>query len=433
MFKYLRLKDIIRQRSVCKIWHKVGTKRLVDRIDDVQITIGSNFSLDSPNPQKNVDNFLQMQENCAFKFTKFGTFYFETNLDGKIPSTEQTTNLFNRCGLNMKTIRLDLNAKNGWRFLSNVLMTLAPNLEELHLHGYPEWETKTAVDNRLFPQETKPELKLKSIILHSYDEDYDPIYTSEMLTDLFQSTPHLESLAVELDIEQAPCDKDIEKEVLVLETLANVGNISNFKKLSLHGCNENEFEILATSFKLAPLQDLFVQITEFESVKHLLYLQTFLEDHSETWTKLNLSFPCVDQWTNEIIFPAMANLTELSIHEWCMDEKELDRGRSCFGTFNLGQLFSKLVTLNLYASPKSEGRTFFNLDEWFPEHSTPVWTLKHLTLPPQFDPLMLRRIGRILPNVSKLAITVRTPQVLNELWSTWSEIELLDIRIIADM
>lgn len=202
----------------------------------------------------------------------------------------------------------------------------------------------------------------------------------------------------------------------------------------MYAGNDDEFKILATSFKLAPLKDFYVQITEIDSVELLIYFETFLKDHKTTWTKLNLTVSCVDEWMNRLNFPEIVNLTDLSIHEWCIDEKELDEGQAPFEIVNFGELFPKLITLfNLYEYPKSEGRRFFNLDELFPEHTTPVLSLKHLSLPPQFDPFILRRIGCTFPNVSKLTLTVRTPEVLNELWVTWPEITLLDIRIIADM
>lgn len=74
-------------------------------------------------------------------------------------------------------------------------MTHAPYLEELHLDGNPD---EKVIEKKLFSQK-KPELKLKSIILHSSVEYDDPIYSRELLTDLFESSPHLESLIVSLD------------------------------------------------------------------------------------------------------------------------------------------------------------------------------------------------------------------------------------------
>lgn len=429
LFNYLRLKDIIQHRVVCKLWHKIGTERLVNRIDEIRIVFGSNFSLDKPNPEKTVANFLQMQQNCSFKFTNFASFYFDGdgNLKGKIPKPEETVKLFDQCGLQMKTVKLDIDGKNCWSFLSDVLMTKAPNAEELHLHAYPHSEP---ILKKLFPHDKKPDLKLKTIILHTYDEFEDPIYDCEFLTELFQCSPRLERLIVELDMEQSPDEGQINHELLVLETLIDEGNISNLKELMLHVGDEDEFEILAENFKTASLEAFDLQIRDIYSYSKFECIQTFLNDHQHTWTSLSLTFPCVDFM--EINFPKMINLTDLSISEWCIDEKDYDEGQAPFGIFNFGEQFPKLVNLGLDEESKSEGRRFFDLNNWFPENTTPVLSLKSLTLPPQYDAAILRRIGHIFPNISKLNLTVETPEVLKELWVTWPEIQILHIRIIAD-
>lgn len=430
VFQYLHLRDIIRQRSVCKVWHKIGTKRLIDRIDEVQITFGSNCSWLVPSPHKTIENFLQLQENFSFKFTNFASYFFDGDLNGKIPNSEQTMKLFNQHGIHMKHVKLDLSGNNCWRLLSDVLLTLAPNVEVLHLRGYPHPQSKI-VEKHIFP-EKKPQLKLKSIILHSLDEFEDPIFGREFLTDLFQSSWQLESLSVDLEREQVSCDR-IGHERLVLNTLAKRGNISNLKELSLGEINDEVFSVLATYFKRAPLKEFDAKITLIDSSETLQQIAIFLDDHKITWTKLCFTLPCVEEWMDGIDFPTMINLTCLSITEWCMDETELVEDEAPFGIFNFGRQFPNLVTLKLEEDPKTNGRSFFKLEEWFPEDTTPVLSLKELTLPPQFHAYILRRIGRIFPNVEKLELTVQTVVVLKELWVTWPEMKILDIAIIPGM
>lgn len=426
VFKYLRLQDIIKQRIVCKLWHKIGTKILVDRIDEVKIKFGSNFSLDKPDPRKTIEIFLRMQDDFSFKFTNFATYYYKNDLNGKIPKAEETAQLFNRYGRYMKTVKLDLSEKNCWRFLADVLMTHAPNVEELHLDGDPNQRSNQKI---LFPQKM-PELKLKSIILHSQDEFEQPTYNHEFLSDLFECSPHLERLVIGLDMDQV--DKMFDHEHLVLKTLASKGNISNLKHLSLGDSKEDEFETLAKFYKRAPLKELSAHITEIYSMETLSNIETFLKDHKDTWTILSLSFPSVEEM-DCISFPDMNNLTHLYIDEWCINEEALDEGYGPLGSFNFGRQFPNLVTLKLQEEPKTKGRRFFDLEEWFPEQTTPLLSLKNLTLPPQFNSSILRRIGRIFPNVIDLDLTVQTPDVLKELWVTWPEIRKLDIAIIPAM
>lgn len=116
-----------------------------------------------------------------------------------------------------------------------------------------------------------------------------------------------------------------------------------------------------------------------------------------------------------------------------MDENELEEGQAPFGTFNFGRQFPNLVSLNIQEYPKTERRTFFDLEKWFPEQTTPLLSLKKLTLPPQSHAYILRRIGRIFLNVINLELTVETVDVIKELWITWPELKRLDISIIPTM
>lgn len=429
LFRYLRLEDIITLRAVCKTWHKIGTKRLKERIDEVQIVFGSNFSLHVPDPRKTIENFLQMQQNCSFQFTNFASFYFDSNLRGKIPTAEQTAHLFEQCGVQMKKVKLDLDGKFGWKFLSDVLMTKSPNIEELHLHGYPEWPA--IVDKKLFTEGKTPELKLKSIILHSYDEvdEQKPVYNSEFLTDLFRASRHLESLTVELDMENS--ESEFNHELLVLNTLIGQGNISSLKVLSLHEVDGDEFEILASSFNSAPLQEFYGHTTQLMSVEMISDIETFIKNHKDTWTILDLVLPCVECY-REINFPKLINLTSLSIREWCIDEAELEYCETPIGMIDFGQQFPKLETLNLCEDVKSGPLTFFDLDQLFPDETTPLLSLKNLTLPPQRDPIILRRIGHMFPNVTSLDLAVCSAETLKELWITWPELKMLTVSIISD-
>ncbi|KAG4077779.1 hypothetical protein HA402_011208 [Bradysia odoriphaga] len=429
VFKYLPLNEIIKQRLVCKLWHKIGTELAIQQVDDVQIKIGSNFSLDVPNPSKTVENFLQMQARCPIKFTNFATYYFESNLGGKIPKAEETAWLFSQHGHHMKKIKLDLHGENCWRFLSDILLTLAPNAEELHLDGYPN---EKIIEKKLFPQ-TKPVLKLKSIILHSEDEYEDPIYSRELLTDLFQCSPHLERLTIGLDTDQCPGDKINDHDILVLTTLASKGNICNLTHLSLSDCVEDTFKILADHYKRAPFKEFSTLITQIHSNEMLMNIATFLDDHKNTWTSLHITFPFVDEFMDGINFPKMINLTNLSISVWDIMDEEPDEIRAPLEMLNFGRQFPNLVTLNLSEDPKSDRRSFFDLEEWFSEHTTPVLSLKNLSLPPLFDASILRRMGRIFPNVIKLDLTVQMVEVLKELWVTWPEMKQLEMTIIPTM
>lgn len=366
-----------------------------------------------------------MQQSSSIKFTNVATYYFESDLKGKIPKAEETTKLFSQYGQHIKQVKLNLSGKNCWKFLSSILTTQAPNMEQLHLNGYPELNGRV-IDKKLFPHK-KPNLKLKSLILHSQDEFEDPIFNKEFLTDLFECSAYLERLVIGLDEDQIGEDRIQGHESLVLSILASKGNISNLMQLSVNG-TEDVFEILADSYQRAPLRKFDASITQIDSTEMLENIQTFLDDHKDTWTDLVLTFPCVD--VGEIDFPKMVNLTYLSISEWCMDEEELDESDAPLGTFNFGRQFPNLVTLKLTEDSKTEGRTFFKLDESFTEDAAHVLSLRNLSLPPQFHAAILRRIGRIFPNVIDLELTVQTVEVLKELWITWPEMKHLDITIV---
>ncbi len=430
IFKYLRLNEIIKQRIVCKLWHVIGTKLLVDRIDDVNIQFGTTSTHEKPDPRKTTEHFLRMEKSFSFKFTNFSTYYFENNSNGNIPAAAETENFLHRYGHHVKKIKFDIHGKNCWRFLSDVLTTMAPNVDELHLDGRID---ERAIEKRLFNYSSKkPELKLKTIILHSEDEYEKPIYSRKLLTDLFQCSPHLERIEIALDSDQVASDR-CNHEALVLDSLANAGNITNLKHVELSECTEDAFEILVKSYKRAPLETLHVPTTCIESIETLEHIESILEHHKDTLTDLYFLFPHVDIFMYGITFPKMINLTHLSINEWAEFEEDLDDDETHvpLSVINFAQNFPKLVTLQLMEDPKADAsRMFFDSVKLFSEQS-PLLSLRNLTLPPQFDASVLRRIGRIFPNVTKLQLTVQSADALKELWITWPQLKELNVKIVA--
>lgn len=159
LFKYLPRNETINKRIVCKLWHQIGTKRLMKFIDDIEIDIGWN-----------IENFLQMDKGSSIKFTNFAPFYWDDPSNPVQLNAKETVRLFDECGSRMKKVTLNLSpTTTSWKFLWDVLINKAPNMEILHIMGHPEWQRKAY--KRLL-LETKPELKLIFQICASQNIQY---------------------------------------------------------------------------------------------------------------------------------------------------------------------------------------------------------------------------------------------------------------------
>ncbi|KAJ6648422.1 hypothetical protein Bhyg_03650 [Pseudolycoriella hygida] len=430
VFEYLRLADIIQLRRVSKLWHNVGTKYLMKRIDEIRIFDSQleyqSYPLTLSNLQNAMFKFSYEQDDMSIKFTNFTTYWFEGR-SAKLPNQTQTRLLFGQRGRQMKRLTFIAHASKWWEYLSDVLSKTAPNLEELNLECYPcPCCDVPDVEQRLFRGK---KLKLKTIQLRSLGVVGYPMFSQQLLSNLFQCCPELQTLHLEFKPRFPFVDKN-NHEPVILTALANQGNLPNLKCLTIASAPEDVWDILNTRFDKAPIETFKITTLVIRPDSVSRGIQKFLTAHTNTLKTFYLCYMLITCGVKKVSFPKMEKLKHLTLHEnssFAFPETDYVIP---FESLDVGKLFPNLVTLNLYEMRKRRPHKYFNACEWFPENTTPLLTLRNLTLPSQSSATGLRHLQRIFPNILTLKLIVVRATVLRELWVAWPNLKELDLRIV---
>lgn len=400
------LGEIAKFRAVSRQWLDVGSRVIVSRIKELVMLFVANEEVGTAF----VDWFFMMHKNCLFEFNNFKFLRFPM---GDI----KTKQLLKACGSALRTLTLT-NVLITSSQLADLLANQAPFVEELTLINLPN----DVKQNRIFSSQSKPSLELKHLVL-----DGDLNYSHAFLKDLFSASRKLESLAMTTNFDSQY------REYKILETLIKDGLTENLQKLKLSSVDDRVFNLLETHLKSAPLKVLIVGYQGYGSASHITTnsFQTFVNEHKDKWEHLEIS---ISQWEATLQFPEMMNLKFFSFgSHYQLHSNDVSPS---FGIFDYGKLFPNLVTLNLYEMGSWDHgkwdfgvQRLFNLNELFPESSTSLPTLKNLELPQQLNRDILRRVGKIFPNVCKLNLSCQPLEVFIELWTTWPLIKTLAISM----
>lgn len=349
-----------------------------------------------------VDCFLEMNQKSALSFSNFAFRNFPIGCS-------EIGQLFQVCGSTIKSLHLYQVSVTIPQFAD--LLQKLTFLEDLEVANLPA----DVMKNSIFPVENeKPNLELKKLILHL--EYRQPTYAPTFLGDLFKSCKKLSSLEINSNYDSEYAEHAI------IDALIAAGTVSTIKELKLSAVDDRVMGLLATHFKSASLTKFAIGNNVFRPLEENAF-QTFIIDHKDTWEHLQFG---IHSFPNSLNFPVMKNLFFFSIGT----NYRLDFGTLRFCPFDYGTQFGNVHTIKLYDSGTIlRGKRHFNLDELFPETSTPASSVKNLELPPELSWEVLRRIGKTFPNVLKLNLRFQPYDVLSELWTIWPLLKTLAISL----
>ncbi len=349
--------------------------------------------------------FYDMTKNFNFKFEKI-------TFEGFPIECSDANRLFEMCGSAIRSLCLLQVSVTSAQFAA--MLIHLPMLEVLEISELP----KEVINNAIFTVEIdRPELQLRKLILHL---DYTcATYDRRFLGDLFQCAKNLSSLDIRSNYDSQFAERTI------ISTFIREGTPSKLVELKLSSVDDSVLQLLDAHLKTSCLKTFSIGNNVFHDLSKKFFTN-FLYAHNETWEKIKFG---IISCPHILKLPKMKRLRFLSIGT---NYPKFRNENLSFGVLDWGSLFANLVTLHLYDTvSKVKAERQFNLDEMFPVISTSVPTVKNLELPPELTCDVLRRIGKIFPNILKLNIRHQPCEVLTELWLTWPFIRTLAISTFA--
>ena len=368
------------------------------------------------NEWRSVEKFVQLLENC--KEIPYSRFHM-SRVSMNDPWVEA---VFELCGDVMAGLTLEMTKDDiDICQFREILLFRAPNLNELSfdtLEGLPEEVTNHC---RLFPSWynrtdhlQRRDLSLKTINLRFSSAKQ---FHSQFLTQLFQACPSLE----EINFRRFVKGNNDSGTELFINAFAHTESWRSLNSLNL-GQIENHCLVTLTHIDGLRLRKFSFEYLTADVRDETV--ESFLKSQSENLEELILN----EYFGNNhlyVDFPAMSSLKKLCVTAF--DKSQIvPRKPVCYVND-----FPKLETLEVYGWQNT-----FPWDIYFSRQQNPagLYSLRKLQPPYRINEVhYLQRLGQLFPAVIHADITSPSNDVLEQLWSTWSELEVLEVFLDCKM
>lgn len=404
--RYVRRRDLLRYRQVCKKFNKSVISRVRKefyvRLDEASLGKYSSLS-----------QFLSLL--LSSDPIPYGSYLF-LNLKLGNPLLQK---LFTICGSLIKALRIELSHFDILDIygLRELLLHRAPNLQILSLEGCLPEEVIS------FPKFLSTIVGCKCNEMNSSSRNV-PILPNiqelfvegrkmhpNFLVDLLRSCPNLKRL-------KSNKNWGLDRSTLIISAVRDSGNFKNLNALHLNDVDGSHMNILLTlSLKGMRLEEFSFKI--LDSVDNNSF-QGLINCHHESLRELSFGEVTGSQDNLVLNFPIMKNLRKLSRVAVCKPEIVL--GPFCFATVtpNLEELI-----VQTFADEVQWEEYFADVNVLYPCHS-----LRKLALPTNLsDTLKLVKLGKMFPNVQNITADSPRNSIISQLWTMWPELQELCLTL----